>query len=554
MSERIGISEKKSEVKGRNPASTKSQPGLSPVMEKVSPVERMLRLQRCIGNRAVTRLIEAGALQARLTVGEPGDVYEREADRIADRVMAMADPGCPECSDRDPGVQRQAIEEEPEEVQAKPVSGEVTPLIQYQVEPEEREEEPVQAKTSDFRTPAVTPDLESSIKGLKGGGQSLPESSRAFFEPRFGADFSSVRIHTGTRAAETARSINARAFTTGRDIVFGSGQYAPHTTTGRHLLAHELTHTLQQNSGGKGFRGISKTVEKKVQSLGSWISRKVKKFKPKISGRGISYRKLLKDKKLEIGVAIGYPFLNEYKNLVKYLTKNKFSRIGNPIIEFFRNLANMLLSPIVLEFLKKGIEKWRKMKRFFLKLKKSKKKKPIDVEVIIEIINHKTKDPKKHFAEFLSSREIAIYSGHARYGTSPDFDPKKSVKENFIIGVNSALHKTGKLTKGYKPKFNKILKGKANDLELMSKKGKFNPKLYQVWFFNACTTYHYLDEIRGGLVKGKDRTNLRVVGTLKPISIDPVIFIDGILKQQSMNKILKRLNKAEGGGKVYFSD
>src|SRR5262249_3948444 len=77
-------------------------------------------------------------------------------------------------------------------------------------------------------------------------GEPLPAPTRAFFEPRFGWDFGPVRIHVGQRAAESAQAIGARAFTLGSDIVFGSGQYAPDSPEGRKLLAHELTHVVQQ--------------------------------------------------------------------------------------------------------------------------------------------------------------------------------------------------------------------------------------------------------------------------------------------------------------------
>jgi hypothetical protein len=83
---------------------------------------------------------------------------------------------------------------------------------------------------------------------LQGGGQPLPRSERAFFEPRFGYDFSSVRIHTDAHAAEAARVAKARAFTVGEDVVFGAGHFAPETPAGRRLLAHELTHTVQQGA------------------------------------------------------------------------------------------------------------------------------------------------------------------------------------------------------------------------------------------------------------------------------------------------------------------
>jgi hypothetical protein len=78
-------------------------------------------------------------------------------------------------------------------------------------------------------------------------GKPLDEQTRAFMEPRFGHDFSQVRVHTDTQASESARAINASAYTVGNNIVFGSHQYAPETSQGQKLLAHELTHVVQQN-------------------------------------------------------------------------------------------------------------------------------------------------------------------------------------------------------------------------------------------------------------------------------------------------------------------
>ena len=82
---------------------------------------------------------------------------------------------------------------------------------------------------------------------LNSTGQPLDVATRAFFEPRFGHDFSHVRVHTDNRAAESAREVNASAYTVGHDVVFGSGHYRPATTAGQGLLAHELAHVLQQN-------------------------------------------------------------------------------------------------------------------------------------------------------------------------------------------------------------------------------------------------------------------------------------------------------------------
>ena len=112
---------------------------------------------------------------------------------------------------------------------------------------EDEDKETVSQKSQSGNTLQVTPEIQNSINSMKGSGQPLPASTRAFFEPRFNRDFSNVRLHTDNRAAETAKSINARAFTIGRNIAFGAGQYSPETSSGKRLLAHELTHTVQQS-------------------------------------------------------------------------------------------------------------------------------------------------------------------------------------------------------------------------------------------------------------------------------------------------------------------
>jgi len=97
------------------------------------------------------------------------------------------------------------------------------------------------------RVPPIVHDV------LRSSGQPLDTGTRAFMEPRFGYDFSGVRVHSDSRAAESARSVNALAYTVGRDVVFGAGQYAPGTIAGKKLLAHELTHVVQQ----QGFQATS---------------------------------------------------------------------------------------------------------------------------------------------------------------------------------------------------------------------------------------------------------------------------------------------------------
>jgi hypothetical protein len=219
-------------------------------------------------------------LQAKLRIGQPGDVYEQEADRVADTVMRMPEPGVqrqvepeeeeeetlqpkPLASQITPLVQVQRQEEPEEEEEetfnAKPLAEEITPLVQRQVEPEEEEEE-IQPKSLDGAAPEVTPEMGRDIQSIKGKGQPLSASERAFFEPRFGADFGDVRVHSDARAAHVAQSVNARAFTLGQDVVFGAAQYAPESSTGQRLMAHELTHVVQQIGANK--RDSSSLIQK----------------------------------------------------------------------------------------------------------------------------------------------------------------------------------------------------------------------------------------------------------------------------------------------------
>ena len=113
---------------------------------------------------------------------------------------------------------------------------------------EEEEEEAVQAKGVSHRLPTVASDLASRLKTSRGGGQPLPASTRKFMESRFNYDFSQVRVHTDGQAHQLARGLNAQAFTFKQDVYFGAGYYQPHTSSGKRLLAHELTHTIQQQS------------------------------------------------------------------------------------------------------------------------------------------------------------------------------------------------------------------------------------------------------------------------------------------------------------------
>jgi hypothetical protein len=229
-----------------------------------------MRLQRSFGNQMVQRLINSGHIMAKLIIGRHNDPQERETDQVADRVMQMPEPG---------GLRQAELDEEEEVLQPQSVSKGTAPIVQEQdedegeeaqkqIEPEtghqiqaqqaEEEEEPIQSKKPSGSSRQGASNFGDRLKSLKGGGKPLPEPVQTSFENRFGHDFSGVRTHSGGEASDLARSINAKAFTQGNDIVFGAGQYSPQTGQGKRLIAHELTHTIQQQSVHRS-QGIQKT-------------------------------------------------------------------------------------------------------------------------------------------------------------------------------------------------------------------------------------------------------------------------------------------------------
>jgi hypothetical protein len=247
-------------------------------------------------------------LRAKLTVGAPNDVYEQEADRVAEQVMSMPDTkpavqreGMPEeeedlqAKPLGGSIQREAMPEEEEEIQAKPLSATITPLVQREVMPEEEEEiqakalggsiqreampeeeeEPIQAKLIQREAMPEEEeeiqmkrssgggfeaggDFESRLSSSQGGGSPLPNDVRSFMEPRLGADFSQVRVHTGSDAIQMNRGLNAQAFTHKQDVYFGAGK-TPRTDA---LTAHELTHVVQQTGVVQRKCAVCNTIGK----------------------------------------------------------------------------------------------------------------------------------------------------------------------------------------------------------------------------------------------------------------------------------------------------
>ncbi len=165
-------------------------------------------------------------LRRRLKLSRPQEPAEIEADRMADTALRPPGPA------------------------PLPIAAVPGACVQRKcAECEEEEQEEIQRKAVDGAPAHETAGIEPPPGGL-GAGEPLPGHLRAFFEPRFGHDFSQVRIHTDSRASQAARAVNALAYTVGADVVFGSGQYQPASSEGRRLLAHELTHVVQQGQGG----------------------------------------------------------------------------------------------------------------------------------------------------------------------------------------------------------------------------------------------------------------------------------------------------------------
>lgn len=178
--------------------------------------------------RTVAPMARPG-IQPKLMINSPGDRYEQEADAMAGQVMHMHGQQTPLSTGViGPSVQRKCAACEEEE-KKKPVMRKAIGNVGGGMQ--------------------ASPAMTSSLAASRGGGAALPGETKSFMESAFSADFSKVRVHTDSQASAMSKGIQAKAFTVGQDIYFNSGQYNPQSTSGKHLLAHELTHTLQQGDG-----------------------------------------------------------------------------------------------------------------------------------------------------------------------------------------------------------------------------------------------------------------------------------------------------------------
>ena len=191
-------------------------------------------------------------IQAKLRLNTPGDIYEQEADRIASEVMRA-----PESASL-PGTQVP--------------SGMHDPPVQRMFRPKSSGFAQIQRTQPAASAANIRPAIAARLEATRGSGEPLPKSVRLFMEPRFGVDFSTVRVHTGREAAWLNQQLDSLAFTRQKDIYFGAGNYTPESATGQRLLAHELAHVTHQENEPS-------TIRRKIKcdpqaSLGPFLSTK----------------------------------------------------------------------------------------------------------------------------------------------------------------------------------------------------------------------------------------------------------------------------------------
>lgn len=232
----------------------------------------VLTLQRSIGNRATTHLLRP-LLQAKLTLGPAGDRYEQEADQVAQQVVRQMDSSPTPVHG----------ETEQSTLQMKPLAARISTLQRSSILQKrtfvrkptatiqrlgDEEEELAQMKPlHGAEGGEVEASVEQQIQQAQGGGHALDANIRRSMEGAFGADFSGVRVHTDAKADTLNRSLNARAFTTGNNLFFRRGEYNPGSSGGKQLLAHELTHVVQQ--GGSGPATAQAKIQRKSDKLGT---------------------------------------------------------------------------------------------------------------------------------------------------------------------------------------------------------------------------------------------------------------------------------------------
>src|SRR2546421_857345 len=243
----------------------------------------------------------SSSIQAKLTVNQPNDPYEKEADAMADKVVqrlaqtsnatengsggfiqakftpysntdtsSVVQSKCAECEKEEKLQEKELGEKPKKELQKKAI-------FESNAEDDEKNiqrkcatceaEEKIQKKPDTASSATVSSGMEPTLNSTKGLGSPLPADSRQEMESNFGADFSGVRIHSDSQSSELNKNLHAQAFTYGSDVYFNSGKYNPDNKEGKHLLAHELTHVIQQSGSsepGPARKAESQTLARKT--------------------------------------------------------------------------------------------------------------------------------------------------------------------------------------------------------------------------------------------------------------------------------------------------
>jgi hypothetical protein len=205
----------------------------------------LFRLQRDVGNRIVQRLVaerDRSTAQPTLQVTRPNDRDEREAAQVAEAIVRTPDPVT--VSGSRPGHTGHRVRRLCSRCRRRLERGQPPNCADC--------ERTLRRRETTLRPGVSTEGVDRLIESPHSGGRPLPAPVRARLEPRFGHDFGHVRVHTDARAAAAARSVDALAFTVGRDVFFDRGQFDPETVDGTRLLAHELTHVIQHGDGTDG--------------------------------------------------------------------------------------------------------------------------------------------------------------------------------------------------------------------------------------------------------------------------------------------------------------
>ncbi|QWW71203.1 DUF4157 domain-containing protein [Rhizobium sp. WYJ-E13] len=236
-------------------AATSTSPAATPRAQASQPT---LSTAARPGQRAVSVSVTSPVSIQTARVSQPSDPAELEATRTARKIVQMGEPA--KAPAKAPAIRPEEQSKKKQVVQR--AAREAQPAVKPD---EDARKTPIQRAAR----PAAPPVLTTAISPA-GGGAPLPASVRSFMEPRFGANFGNVRIHTGNAAAEQSASLNAHAFTVGQHVFFGRNQFQPESSSGRELIAHELTHTIQQGAAVQRSAApdISERSEPQIQRFG----------------------------------------------------------------------------------------------------------------------------------------------------------------------------------------------------------------------------------------------------------------------------------------------